>query len=194
MLALNCVQAVTDTDTAGGGVKVQAAAAPSQVQACTPVPAVALRSGWMQGHGMRWLRSLHGHLGSLEMKFLKGNFLKWLLKDWLVLVCAVNFCALFSNLVFFFIPSSDVWELWDITEQKQWKYAFSPYFWFKKLEKEMATHSSILAWKSPWTEKPGGLQSMGLRDWASVHEDGGRWVGSNKLVELKKINNKRGCV
>ena len=28
------------------------------------------------------------------------------------------------------------------------------------LEKEMATHSSILAWKVPWTEKPGGLQSM----------------------------------
>ena len=28
-----------------------------------------------------------------------------------------------------------------------------------------ATHSSILAWKSPWTEKPGGLQSMGLRKW-----------------------------
>ena len=28
------------------------------------------------------------------------------------------------------------------------------------LEKEMATHSSILAWEIPWTEKPGGLQSM----------------------------------
>ena len=31
------------------------------------------------------------------------------------------------------------------------------------LEKEMATHSSILAWRIPWTEKPGGLQSMGLQ-------------------------------
>ena len=30
------------------------------------------------------------------------------------------------------------------------------------LELEMATHSSILAWKLPWAEKPGGLQSMGL--------------------------------
>ena len=28
------------------------------------------------------------------------------------------------------------------------------------MEKEMATHSSILAWKIPWTEEPGGLQSM----------------------------------
>ena len=30
------------------------------------------------------------------------------------------------------------------------------------LEEEMATHSSILAWKIPWTEEPGGLQSMGV--------------------------------
>ena len=31
------------------------------------------------------------------------------------------------------------------------------------LEKEMATHFSILAWKIPWSEEPGGLQSMGLQ-------------------------------
>ena len=31
------------------------------------------------------------------------------------------------------------------------------------LEKEMATHSSSLAWRIPWTEEPGGLQSMGLQ-------------------------------
>ena len=31
------------------------------------------------------------------------------------------------------------------------------------LEKEMATHSSILAWKVPWTEEPGGLQSTSHR-------------------------------
>ena len=31
------------------------------------------------------------------------------------------------------------------------------------LEKEMATHSSTLAWKIPWTKEPGGLQSMGLQ-------------------------------
>ena len=30
------------------------------------------------------------------------------------------------------------------------------------LEKRMATHSSILAWRVPWTEEPGGLQSMGV--------------------------------
>ena len=36
------------------------------------------------------------------------------------------------------------------------------------LEKEMVTHSSILAWKIPWTEKPGRLQSMG---WQRVGHD-----------------------
>ena len=33
--------------------------------------------------------------------------------------------------------------------------------WEDPLEKEMVTHSSILAWRIPWTEKPGRLQSMG---------------------------------
>ena len=32
------------------------------------------------------------------------------------------------------------------------------------LEEEMATDSSILAWRIPWTEEPGGLQSMGLQN------------------------------
>ena len=43
-----------------------------------------------------------------------------------------------------------VWETW-----VQSLYQEDP------LEKEMATHSSILAWKIPWTEKPSGLQSVG---------------------------------
>ena len=33
--------------------------------------------------------------------------------------------------------------------------------WEDPLENRMATHSSILAWSIPWTEEPGGLQSMG---------------------------------
>ena len=33
--------------------------------------------------------------------------------------------------------------------------------WEDPLEKEMSTHSSILAWEMPWTEKPGGLQCIG---------------------------------
>ena len=43
-----------------------------------------------------------------------------------------------------------MWETWDRSLD-----------WEDTLEKEMATHSSFLAWKIPWTEDPGGLQSMG---------------------------------
>ena len=48
-------------------------------------------------------------------------------------------------------------------------FLFSPINNFKHiysqiLEKEMATHSSILAWRIPWTEEPGKLQSMGLQE------------------------------
>ena len=35
--------------------------------------------------------------------------------------------------------------------------------WEDPLEKEMATHSRILAWRIPWTEEPGGLWSIGLQ-------------------------------
>ena len=35
--------------------------------------------------------------------------------------------------------------------------------WEDPLEEGMATHSGILAWKIPWTEEPGGLQSMGSK-------------------------------
>ena len=35
--------------------------------------------------------------------------------------------------------------------------------WEDPLEKEMATHSSILAWEIPWMKESGGLQSMGLQ-------------------------------
>ena len=36
--------------------------------------------------------------------------------------------------------------------------------WEEPLEKGMATHSSILAWRIPWTEEPGGLQSTGHKE------------------------------
>ena len=40
------------------------------------------------------------------------------------------------------------------------------------LKKEMATHTSILAWKSPWTEEPGGLQSIGLHEHVCTRVEG----------------------
>ena len=37
--------------------------------------------------------------------------------------------------------------------------------WEDLLEKEMVTYPRILAWRIPWTEEPGGLQSMGSQSW-----------------------------
>ena len=40
--------------------------------------------------------------------------------------------------------------------------------WEDPLEEGMATHFSILAWRIPWTEEPGGLQSVGLQSWTQL--------------------------
>ena len=52
-----------------------------------------------------------------------------------------------------------------------WRPGFDSWDQEDPLEKEMATHSSVLAWKIPWTEEPGGLQSMESQrvghDWAT---------------------------
>ena len=45
-----------------------------------------------------------------------------------------------------------------------WKTRVRSLGWEDPLEKEMATHSSILAWKIPWTEEPGRLQFMGCKE------------------------------
>ena len=48
-----------------------------------------------------------------------------------------------------------------VVESRTWLSDFTFTFHFHALEKEMATHSSILAWRIPGTEEPGGLPSMG---------------------------------
>ena len=45
-----------------------------------------------------------------------------------------------------------------------WETQLQSLGWEDLLEKEMATHSSILAWETPWMEEPGRLQSMGHRE------------------------------
>ena len=45
-----------------------------------------------------------------------------------------------------------------------WEISVQSLGWEDPLEKEMATHSSILAWEIPWTEEPGGLQSIGHKE------------------------------
>ena len=59
------------------------------------------------------------------------------------------------------------------------------------LEKEMATHSSILAWKIPWTEEPGGLQSMGSQrvghDLVTKQQNNARELWNILLQERKNV-------
>ena len=62
------------------------------------------------------------------------------------------------------------------------------------LEKEMATHFSILAWEIPWTEEPGGIQSMGLQrvghDWRLYPHTQGHPGGISRL-DLKRVPSPR---
>ena len=61
--------------------------------------------------------------------------------------------------------------------QETWVQSLS---WKDPLEKKMTTVFSILAWRIPWTEKPGGLQSTGLQrlrhDWATKHTSASRQI------------------
>ena len=72
-----------------------------------------------------------------------------------------------------------------VAEGQTWLSNFTFTFHFHALEKEMATHSSVLAWRIPGTGEPGGLPSMGLHsvghDWsdlaaAAVMESGESWL------------------
>ena len=62
--------------------------------------------------------------------------------------------------------------------------------WEDPLEKEMATHSSILAWRNPWTEEPGGLQNMGSQ---RVGHDWG--TNTRYVIQLLRVSvTTRGCL
>ena len=65
--------------------------------------------------------------------------------------------------------------------------------WEVPLEKEMTTHSSILAWKFSWTEEPGGLQSTGLQRatpplWGKPGGQGNRWETEGQRLLSRPIS------
>ena len=57
-----------------------------------------------------------------------------------------------------FLGGSDVKNLFAM-----WEICIQSLGWEGPLEKGMVTHSSVLAWRIPWTEEPGGLQCIGLQ-------------------------------
>ena len=73
-----------------------------------------------------------------------------------------------------------------VAEGQTWLRNFTFTFHFRALEKEMATHSSVLAWRIPGTGEPGGLPSMGSHrvghDWSDLAAAA---AGSNNCVSLK---------
>ena len=76
-----------------------------------------------------------------------------------------------------------------------WEAWFPSLGWEDPLEKEMATHSCILAWKISWTEEPGRLQFMGSQrvrhDWVTSHEFNHIWRAKVKnWTDWSKLYNK----
>ena len=70
--------------------------------------------------------------------------------------------------------TAKIWKQFRCTSvDKRMKKLWYMYIYTHKLEKKMATHSSILAWKIPWTEELGRLQSLGSHrvghDWTCMH-------------------------
>ena len=63
------------------------------------------------------------------------------------------------------------------------------------LEKEMATHSSILTWEIPWAEEPGSLQSMGLQrvghDSVTEHRERNRQKESASTPQMTQVTQSR---
>ena len=98
----------------------------------------------------QWISSLHQEAKILELQLqhqsLQLIFRVDFLYDWLVWSCCPRDSQESSPAQFESISSSALSLLYDPT---------------LTFEKEIATHSSILAWRIPWTEEPGGLQSIG---------------------------------
>ena len=66
--------------------------------------------------------------------------------------------------------------------------------WEDLLEEEMATHPSILAWRIPWTEEPGGLQPMGLQRVGHYWETNPEPNGSNLMNNLWWVRRNSHCL
>ena len=62
--------------------------------------------------------------------------------------------------------------------------------WEDSLQKEMETHTSLLVWRIPWTEEPGGLQSMGSQSQKRLHDKHFKQNGTSQNIKkhIKHLN------
>ena len=79
-----------------------------------------------------------------------------------------------------------------VAKSRTWLSDFTLTFHFHALEKETATHSSVLPWRIPGMTEPGGLPSLGLHrvghDWSDLAA--AWWLNSTKLTQAKHIHKK----
>ena len=92
------------------------------------------------------------------------------LLNWVFEYFLVNYSLHVNNMYFLMLIPKKSWDqtLCDVIPVLFFKYVYT----YILEEEGMAIHSSILAWRIPWTEEPGGLQSMGLQrvghDWSNL--------------------------
>ena len=83
---------------------------------------------------------------------------------WFLMTCLVSSEAGIKIQVYFEIQNFFQYTITISAAYKAGPIVFNYFCTLKWLEKEMATYSSILAWRIPWTEEPGRLQSMGSQE------------------------------
>ena len=141
-----------------------------------------------------FLYSEHRVLATDHQGNLKSQFLLWYLAGVDKLLykffrfTRLTFCSPFGenkiSLGLFCLWASLMAQQWMICQQCR-RCGFDPGLG-RSPEEEMATHSSILAWKIPWTDEPGGLQSKGSQrlkhDWVSEHFVGTCWCRQGSWV------------
>ena len=87
------------------------------------------------------------------------HYFNYYLPDFVTAICLGFIFGFLLLDIYFTLPSLVAQRLKHLPAmQETWVRSLG---WEDPLEKEMATHSSILAWKIPWTEEPGGLYSTG---------------------------------
>ena len=130
---------------------------------CLPVSSV---HGIFQARILKWVaisfpRGSSQPRDQTHVSHIAGRRLyihKWFCTDW-----PIYFETIYFHISCLFCPNP--WE------EEPWVIHWIPSTQWKALEKEMATHSSILAWRISWAEEPGGLQSLGSQrvgqDWVT---------------------------
>ena len=88
------------------------------------------------------------------------------------------------NIIF---PGGSIWKKICQPMQVMWEMPIQSLSGEDPLEKGMATHSSILAWRMPWTEEPAGLQSMGWQREVLEGDDGLHITAQTELSAMMKI-------